>query len=82
MNLVSIKEGHGLGYSLTAHQRAVEAFQIADDKLFTGFFDLGVTSRNHRGRGVDYYFAFRIAAEARYIAIQIDALDPFGSRVN
>ena len=82
LNLVSIEQGNGFGDPLAAHQSSVEAFQIADEELIAGFFDLGMTPRDNRSRRIDHDLAFRIAAQPGDFLVQLDPRGALRVRIN
>src|SRR5713226_8793217 len=69
LNLIIAEDRDGSRYALTVDQRAVEAFQIGDRKLFAGLTNLGVAARDDGRVGIDHNFAFGIATQTRDLLI-------------
>ena len=72
LNFISVKQRDGFSDALAFDQSPVEALQIANEKLFAGLLDLGVTARDHRGGSIDHHFAFGIAAQPRDFPVQLN----------
>ena len=75
LNLIAIAERYGFSNPMAVNERTVETLQIADRKLLTLFANLRMTTRDHRGGGVDYHFAFGISTNPRYVFAQLDPLN-------
>src|SRR3981081_2479272 len=73
LNFISVKQRDGFSDALAFNQSPVEALQIANEKLFAGLLDLGVTARDHRGGSIDYHFAFDSAAQPRDFPVQLNS---------
>ena len=69
LDLIAVVKIRRISYSLMVEERAVEAFQIDDDKMITAFVNLSMFSRYDRRGGVDYNFAFRIATKVNHLFV-------------